>query len=113
MLLKNFSANDKSDEKTVSAEQRNTSNPSAKAAGAYARTAQYVPKVPDVTETDEEENISKSESDHPALSNSEIQAIHRLQSDVKKLRAKGVKVIMINKAGTFLESLQNAVKEAL
>lgn len=113
MLLKNFSAQNETDDKSISVDQKNISNPSAKAAGAYARTAQYVPEIPDIEDSQNSEEPVKSEKDHPTLSNSEIQAIHRLQSDVKKLRAKGVKVILINKAGTFLESLQNAVKDAL
>ncbi len=116
MLLKNFSAKERFSEKSVVTENQEISSPSAQAAGAYARTAQYAPvQNPEIAQDVEgSEDVSfNPEEEHPTLSNAEVQAIHRLQADVKKLRAKGVKAIYINKAGTFLESLQNAVREAL
>lgn len=111
MLLKNFAAkpDDKAD--NVKIDQADQNNPNARAAGAYARTAQYNPPVKEETDNDTPDN--SKDVDHPTLSNEEVKAIHNLQADVAKLKAKGVSVIYINKADTFLASLQNGVQEAL
>ena len=114
MLLRNYTAKDVEADH-VSVDKIDQTNPNARAAGAYARMAQYSPVDnlrQKVQETEEAREV-KEEATDPTLSNEEVQAIHRLQADVAKLKAKGVQVILINKAGTFLESLQNGVKDAL
>ncbi|MCB9963824.1 MAG: hypothetical protein H6857_02635 [Rhodospirillales bacterium] len=115
MLLRNFSAKKTFSEHSASSTDRPHSGPNAKAAGAYARRAQYNPanelqqKVKEV----QEERQPKKELNNPTLSTAEVQAIHRLQTDVAELRRRGIKSVYIDKAGSLLESLQSAVTAAL
>ena len=113
MLLKNYGGKQPSPDKVEASEKIDQTNPNARAAGAYARMAKYGPSPECPSVEIETQEGSGQEDSNPKLSKSEIQAIHRLQNDVAKLKAKGVHAIYINKAGTFLESLQNGVAEAL
>lgn len=111
LLLKNYAA--KSNQNTsqrVAAPDIGSAHPNARAAGAYAKMAQYS-TVPELREKVQE--VAKDTAETPTLSSAEVQAIHRLQSGVQKLKEKGVRMIKINKAETFLESLQNGVDAAL
>ena len=116
MLLKNY-ANEpqKAQPSTPLLDERPTS-PAAKAAGAYARTmrkASVMNEPEEISPPNEgEEEISEQKS-NTNLSGSELQIIYKLQKDIPALRKKGIRTIFIEKAGTFLESLQNAVEEAL
>lgn len=114
MLLKNYGGKDSSQDRVQASEKIDHTNPSAKAAGAYAKMAKYAPVKSNVpVEEDLKEDQASQQDENPKLSKSEIQTIHRLQNDVLKLKVRGVTAIYINKAGTFLESLENGIKEAL
>ncbi len=114
MLLKNYSEVKPSIDKVETSERIDQTNPNAKAAGAYARMAKYNPAnnpAPQKTQEVDAENIAL-DNDNPKLSKTEIQMIHRLQADVVKLKKLNIPAIFINKAGTFLESLENAIQDA-
>ncbi len=113
MLLKNYSAQD-IEEREVAFEKEpvDPTSPNAVAAGAYARMSKYSP-MKNLKEKAQKAKEEHQKSENPTLSKEEVQTIYRLQADVVKLRQKGVETIYINKAGTFLKSLQNAIEDAL
>lgn len=83
-------------------------SPNAQAAGAYARMAHY-----QHTDVQVEEAGPEIPVDAPTLNSKEVQRILALQKDVHLLVERNIHALTIQKAETFLQSLENAVREAL
>ena len=117
MLLKNYAAQPQREAFSVDdARQFDQAIPSARAAGAYARMAEYANPVGVLREKVKESTARQDKdipNDNPTLSKEEVKIIHQLQKDVKTLRTKGIETLSINKSGSILEGLQAAIQDAL
>lgn len=110
MLLKEYMPR-KADEaitKPVAKTRNAPPSPNAQAAGAYARMAHY-----QHTDLPLEEADVEIPADAPGLNSSEVQRILALQKEVHVLVERHIHMLTIQKADTFLESLENAVRDAL
>ncbi len=86
----------------LSPQQRRAHN----AASAYQTTARHVPSPAPVT-------APEAKSDSPTLTQEENRIIHQLMNDLEVLLQNGVTSLVIQKEGSFLESLSQSAKAAL
>jgi hypothetical protein len=104
---------DEKDPVAVSPPAGQSENPNAAAAGAYARTAAY-DSAPHAPPPEPESAADPEESlQHPTLSSQDVQLVYRLQKDIDELKRRGIESVRFEENGSFLESLEQAVKKAL
>lgn len=108
-LLRDYTAPDRQDSETAGAtiDSDVPRSPNAQAAGAYARTADYHTPHHGAVNIPVDESVSEEAE---ALSNEEIQMIHRLLSDIEHLKARGIQSVKLLQAPTFLECVAKGIR---